>query len=84
MGNLQKYVATGAASRTFEIGDASNYTPVSVSFGNVTVAGNLTAKTTTGEHPNSGTLPRQSEQEREPLLDPDQQRHHLHQLQRDL
>ncbi|MBS4028932.1 MAG: InlB B-repeat-containing protein [Ignavibacteriales bacterium] len=58
VGNLQKNVATGASIRTFEIGDDDEYTPVTVSFGNVTVAGNLTAKSTGTEHPNlsSSTL----------------------------
>ncbi len=52
IGNLQKNVATGATSRTFEVGDASNYTPVSISFASVTTAGDLTASTTAGDHPN--------------------------------
>jgi uncharacterized repeat protein (TIGR01451 family) len=52
IGNFKKYVTTGATSKTFEIGDASNYTPVTVSFASVTVAGDLTAKTTAGDHPN--------------------------------
>ncbi|MBI2556043.1 MAG: Ig-like domain-containing protein, partial [Planctomycetes bacterium] len=59
VGNLQKNVATGATSRTFEIGDSSNYTPINVSFGNVTSAGDLTASTTAGDHPsitNSGII----------------------------
>ncbi len=55
IGNLKKYVPAGAASRTFEIGDASNYTPVYVEFGNVSIAGNLTASTTIGTHPNIST-----------------------------
>jgi hypothetical protein len=54
-GNLQKNVATGATSRTFEVGDASNYTPVSVSFASVTSAGDLAVKTTAGDHPNIGS-----------------------------
>lgn len=54
VGNLQKNVATGATSRTFEVGDASNYTPVDVSFVSVTIAGNLIASTTPGDHPNIG------------------------------
>jgi hypothetical protein len=52
VGNLQKNVATGATSKTFEVGDASNYTPASVSFASVTTAGDLTASTTAGDHPN--------------------------------
>jgi hypothetical protein len=54
-GNLQKNVATGATSLTFEVGDASNYTPVIVSFASVTTAGDLIASTTSGDHPNIGT-----------------------------
>ncbi|MFA6470970.1 MAG: G8 domain-containing protein [Candidatus Latescibacterota bacterium] len=55
IGNFQKYIATGATSATFEIGDATNYTPVDISFGSVSVAGNLTAKTTAGDHPIIGS-----------------------------
>lgn len=51
-GNLQKNVATGGTSRTFEVGDASNYTPVDVSFSSVTSAGDLTVNTAAGDHPN--------------------------------
>ncbi len=51
-GNLQMPVATGATSVTFHSGDASNYTPVTVAFASVTTAGNLTAKSTGGDHPN--------------------------------
>ena len=56
VGNFKKNIATGATSRTFEIGDASNYTPVTVAFASVTVAGDLTARTTSGDHPNLGTF----------------------------
>jgi hypothetical protein len=55
IGNFQKYVATGAPSTTFEIGDASNYTPADVSFSGVSTGGNLTAFTTAGDHPNIST-----------------------------
>jgi len=55
VGNLQKNAATGATSLTFEVGDASNYTPVTVSFASVTSSGNLIASTTSGDHPNIGT-----------------------------
>ncbi|MBI3365091.1 MAG: T9SS type A sorting domain-containing protein [Ignavibacteriae bacterium] len=50
-GKLQKQVPTGATSRTFEIGDAATFAPVTVSFGNVTTAGNLVASTVGTEHP---------------------------------
>ena len=55
VGNLQKNVATGATSLTFEVGDASNYTPVDVSFASVTTAGDLTVSTTSVDHPNIGS-----------------------------
>jgi hypothetical protein len=55
VGNLQKNVATGATSRTFEVGDASTYTPVIVAFASVTSAGDLSATTTAGDHPNIST-----------------------------
>ena len=55
IGNFKKYISTGGTNKTFEIGDASNYTPVSVAFGNVTVAGDLTIKTTAGDHSNIGS-----------------------------
>src|SRR5207248_1878735 len=56
VGNLQKAVATGSnVARTYEIGDATHYTPVSLTFASVSVAGNLTASTTAGDHPNIAT-----------------------------
>jgi len=57
-GNLQKYIPTGTSVvGTFEIGDASvdNYTPISFSIASVNSAGNLTAKTISGDHPNIGS-----------------------------
>lgn len=58
VGNLQKNVALGAGiARTFEIGDAATYAPVSVTFASVTTAGNLVATTTSGDHPNTSTSP---------------------------
>jgi hypothetical protein len=54
-GKLQKNIITGATSKTFEIGDAASYTPVSVAFSNVATAGDLTAFTTAGDHPNIGS-----------------------------
>jgi hypothetical protein len=50
-GKLRKNIATGATTKPFEIGDAASYTPVSLAFSNVTTAGNLTAITTPGDHP---------------------------------
>jgi hypothetical protein len=55
VGNLRKNVATGAPTRTFEIGDATNYTPVALSFASVTVAGDLTASTAGSEQANLAT-----------------------------
>lgn len=51
-GNLRKAVATGSnVARTFEVGDTA-YSPVAVNFASVSVAGTLTAKETSGDHPN--------------------------------
>ena len=55
IGNFKKYVATGPTSKTFEIGNTGNYTPVTVAFGNVTIAGDLTASVISGDHANIGT-----------------------------
>lgn len=53
VGNLQKNVATGSnVARAFEIGDASNYTPLSISFANVTTQGDVTATVAAAAHPN--------------------------------
>jgi hypothetical protein len=57
VGSLRKYVATGSPTVTFEIGDAGAYTPVSVVFTSVTAAGDLTASTTSGEHPAIASAP---------------------------
>ncbi|RWW91745.1 beta strand repeat-containing protein, partial [Flavobacterium cerinum] len=50
-GQLQKSITTGATTKIFEIGDAASYTPVSLTFANVTTAGYLMASTTSGDHP---------------------------------
>ncbi|ALM47776.1 hypothetical protein AMR72_01990 [Flavobacterium psychrophilum] len=50
-GKLQKNTGTGAVTKTFEIGNATSYLPVSVVFDNVSTAGNLTASTIDGDHP---------------------------------
>jgi hypothetical protein len=50
-GNLRKAIGTGATLKTFEVGDASSYTPVSVNFPSVSTAGTLTVSTTPGDHP---------------------------------
>lgn len=50
-GKLKKYISTGATSKSFEVGDAANYTPVAVAFSNVSKGGDLTAFTTGGDNP---------------------------------
>src|SRR6185295_17179377 len=55
-GFLEKNAPVGAGTTlTFEVGDATRYAPASVSFGNVTASGYLTASTTPSEHPNVAT-----------------------------
>ncbi len=49
-GNLRKYVATGATSLTFEVGDATQYSPVTMAFTGVSTPGGLTVKATSGDH----------------------------------
>ena len=56
-GNLQRAFLTGVQSFTFDIGDASNYTPVALSFANITSGGTVTAKSTAGDHPQIATSP---------------------------
>ncbi|GAA0878299.1 hypothetical protein GCM10009119_12670 [Algoriphagus jejuensis] len=51
-GNLQKNIAIGSTVKTFELGDATNFTPVSVDFESVTSSGDLVAKSISGDHPN--------------------------------
>ncbi len=62
-GNLRKTAAAGSpVALTFEIGDVTSYTPLSLAFGTVSTPGTLTAWTTTGEHPaiaSSGVDPTQ-------------------------
>ncbi len=54
-GFLQKNIATGTTSKTFEVGGPNNYTPVAVAFAGVTTAGDLTASVVSGDHANIGT-----------------------------
>jgi hypothetical protein len=54
-GNLQKHVAPGSTSLDYEVGCDNVYSPVSVVFGNVTAAGNVTAQAHSGDHPEIGT-----------------------------
>ena len=53
VGNLKKLTASSQSpSFTYDIGDATNYTPLVVTFtGNTSVSGGLTAKINTGDHP---------------------------------
>lgn len=52
VGNLEKNVATGSnVARSFEVGDAVNYSPVDLIFSTVSVSGELTASATAGDHP---------------------------------
>lgn len=55
IGSLQKNVASGAnVSRTFEVGDANAYAPLTLVYASVSVAGNVVVGTTTGEHADAG------------------------------
>ena len=49
-GNLRRAINSGNPSFTFEIGDASNYTPIDIAFTGVTSTGTLTANTTGSDH----------------------------------
>jgi len=51
-GNLRWNFPAGDQTRNFAVGDASNYTPVTIAFANVTTPGNVTGSTTGTEHPN--------------------------------
>ena len=56
VGNLQKNFATGAGVvQTFEVGTGSDYTPVEVTIAQVDITGNVTAKSTSGDHPSIGS-----------------------------
>jgi hypothetical protein len=55
-GQLRKWVPVGAGvTLSFEVGDATIYAPMSVTFAMVGTTGQLTASTTPGEHPSIGT-----------------------------
>jgi hypothetical protein len=55
VGNLQKRITAAAPSATFEVGSATAYTPVNVSFAGISVAGDLIVSTATGDHSNIGS-----------------------------
>jgi len=50
VGTVTKPVTSSAPSVTYEIGDASYYTPVSLTFSGITTNGTVTAKSTSGDH----------------------------------
>jgi hypothetical protein len=54
-GNLQKNIPTGTNSRTFEVGDATVYAPVTTAYTGVTGAGDITVTTTDNDHPQIAT-----------------------------
>lgn len=54
-GHFQKAVATATTTKNFEIGDNNVYTPTSLLFTAVSTAGNLTASSIAGEHPDVAT-----------------------------
>ncbi len=51
-GNLQSAISTGNYSRTFVVGNATSYLPVTLAFNSVTTGGDVTAFVTDGDHPN--------------------------------
>ena len=54
-GNLQKRIPADASVCTFEVGGASAYTPLTATFIAGALAGNITAKSTDGDHASIGT-----------------------------
>jgi hypothetical protein len=50
-GRLQKNTGTGVITKTFEIGNSTNYLPVSVAFANISTSGDLTVSTIEGDQP---------------------------------
>ena len=54
-GNLRKVVPTGSPGLTFEVGDATNYTPAQLAFSGVTVGGDLTVSATPANQPQLGS-----------------------------
>ena len=52
-GNFQKNFATGSnVTRTFEVGDGTNYTPVTLNFVSVSTAGDVIVRSISGQQPN--------------------------------
>ena len=54
-GNLKRFISTGAPARIFNVGDATNYTPVNIVFASVTTGGDLTVSVVASDHANIGT-----------------------------
>ncbi len=50
-GNLQRAIPAGVSTTTYDVGDATNYTPAVLSFAAGTTAGNLTIKSIGDTHP---------------------------------
>jgi hypothetical protein len=56
VGNLKKFISTNTTSKLFEVGDASNYTPVTITNASATGAtGSYNVSSTSGDHPNIST-----------------------------
>ena len=51
-GKFQKAIAAGTVNKTFEVGDNSVYSPLSLVFTGVSAGGDLTATSIAGDHPN--------------------------------
>ncbi|GEM_PF-3236417 len=51
-GNLQKSVGTGSSTLTFDVGDASLYSPVMFALNGVLTGGDLVVRAVNGDHPN--------------------------------
>jgi hypothetical protein len=55
-GNFRKVISASTALRTFEVGDAITYTPITLQFnGNTNSGGSITAYSFAGDHPSSAS-----------------------------
>ncbi|MBI3414065.1 MAG: HYR domain-containing protein, partial [Verrucomicrobia bacterium] len=54
-GNERKVFLAGTPSFTFEVGDSTTYAQIDLAFASVTTGGNITAKTTSGDHTSIAT-----------------------------